>query len=95
MSARRWFEDGALHFGLGVEDTFVPQSGPGERAIDEYALTDHYAKYASDLQLAVDAGATFLRWGCPGTGSAPPRGSGTGRGWTGWWTGSASWACAR
>ncbi|MBD3777826.1 MAG: family 1 glycosylhydrolase [Micrococcales bacterium] len=65
MSARRWFEDGALHFGLGVEDTFVPQSGPGERAIDEYALTDHYAKYASDLQLAVDAGATFLRWGVP------------------------------
>lgn len=63
--ARRWYDDGALHFGLGIEDTFVPQTRPGERAIDEYELTDHYAKYASDLQLAVDAGATFLRWGVP------------------------------
>jgi beta-glucosidase/6-phospho-beta-glucosidase/beta-galactosidase len=61
----RWFEDGALHFGLGIEDTFVPQSGPGERAIDEYALTDHYARYAEDVDLAVGSGATFLRWGVP------------------------------
>lgn len=59
--AARWYEDGALHFGLGVEDTFVPQTRPGERAIDEYELTDHYARYAEDLGLAVDAGATFLR----------------------------------
>lgn len=61
----RWFDDGALHFGLGIEDTFVPQSRPGERPIDEYALTDHYAKYAEDLGLASQAGATFLRWGVP------------------------------
>lgn len=69
MSARepapRWYADGALHFGLGVEDTFVPQTRPGERAIDEYELTDHYRQYAGDLALATEAGATFLRWGVP------------------------------
>ncbi|MFE5337486.1 family 1 glycosylhydrolase [Isoptericola sp. NPDC056573] len=61
----RWFEDGALHFGLGVEDTFVPQTREGERPIDEYELTDHYRRFHEDLGLAVDAGATFLRWGVP------------------------------
>ena len=65
MTDTRWYADGRLHFGLGIEDTFVPQSGPGERAIDEYDLTDHYRKYAEDLKLASDAGATFLRWGVP------------------------------
>lgn len=71
----RWFEDGALHFGLGIEDTFVPQSRPGERAIDEYALTDHYARYAQDLDLAVGSGATFLRWGVPWYRVNPARGT--------------------
>jgi beta-glucosidase/6-phospho-beta-glucosidase/beta-galactosidase len=71
----RWFEDGALHFGLGVEDTFVPQTRPGERAIDEYALTDHYARYAHDLDLAVASGATFLRWGVPWYRVSPQRGT--------------------
>lgn len=61
----RWYDDGALHFGLGIEDTFVPQHGPGERAIDEYELTDHYRRYHEDLGLAAGAGATFLRWGVP------------------------------
>lgn len=64
MSAR-WYDDGSLHFGLGIEDTFVPQSRPGERAIDEYELTDHYRRYREDLGLAADAGASFLRWGVP------------------------------
>lgn len=63
--AGRWFEDGALHFGLGIEDTFVPQARPGERPIDEYELTDHYRRYATDLALATEAGATYLRWGVP------------------------------
>ena len=63
--AGRWFEDGALHVGLGVEDTFVPQSRPGERAIDEYELTEHYARFADDFTLAAGVGAEFLRWGAP------------------------------
>lgn len=63
--ASPWYDDGSLHFGVGIEDTFVPQSRPGERAIDEYALTEHYQRYAEDLSLARDAGATFVRWGVP------------------------------
>ncbi|MEL7977463.1 family 1 glycosylhydrolase [Isoptericola sp. F-RaC21] len=72
--APRWYEDGALHFGLGIEDTFVPQTRPGERAIDEYELTDHYGRFHEDLGLAVDAGATFLRWGVPWYRVAPAPG---------------------
>lgn len=60
-----WHRDGALHFALGVENTFVPQTRPGERAIDEYELTGHYSHWSSDLGLARDAGAELLRWGVP------------------------------
>ncbi|NAZ80780.1 family 1 glycosylhydrolase [Kineococcus sp. R8] len=61
----RWHEDGRLHFALGIEDTFVPQEAAGERAVDEYELTEHYAHVASDLGLAQQAGADLLRWGIP------------------------------
>ncbi len=60
-----WYRDGALHFGVGVEDTFVPQERAGERAIDEYVLTEHDLRWHSDLGLARDAGAGFVRWGVP------------------------------
>lgn len=60
-----WFRDGALHFALGVEDTFVPQARAGERAIDEYELTEHDQRWHSDLALATGAGAQMLRWGIP------------------------------
>ncbi|THV29067.1 family 1 glycosylhydrolase [Glycomyces paridis] len=62
---RPWFRDGALHFAVGVEDTFVPQTGPGERPIDEYELTEHYEHWHADLALASGAGAEFVRWGVP------------------------------
>ncbi len=62
---QRWNSDGGLHFALGVEDTFVPQERPGERAIDEYQLTEHYEHWHSDLGLARDAGADLMRWGVP------------------------------
>jgi beta-glucosidase/6-phospho-beta-glucosidase/beta-galactosidase len=60
-----WHRDGRLHFALGVEDTFVPQERPGERAIDEYQLTGHYEHWHEDLALARQAGAELLRWGVP------------------------------
>ena len=60
-----WFTDGRLHFALGIEDTFVPQSRAGERAIDEYELTEHYTQYATDLALAKGVGAEMIRWGVP------------------------------
>ena len=62
---QHWSRDGRLHFALGIEDTFVPQSRPGERALDEYELTDHYRQWHSDLALAPHAGAELLRWGIP------------------------------
>lgn len=65
MTSHPWHRDGALHFAVGVEDTFVPQSRPGERAIDEYALTEHYDRWHGDLALAADAGAELVRWGVP------------------------------
>ncbi|BDZ48895.1 hypothetical protein GCM10025867_11360 [Frondihabitans sucicola] len=61
----KWFEDGALHFALGIEDTFVPQSRAGERPIDEYELTEHYEQVETDLGLAASVGAELLRWGVP------------------------------
>lgn len=60
-----WFESNALHFAIGIEDTFVPQERPGERALDEYELTQHYQYWHSDLALAKEAGATMIRWGIP------------------------------
>lgn len=65
MTTEPWFRDGALHFALGVEDTFVPQARTGERAIDEYELTEHDRQWHSDLALATHAGAQMLRWGIP------------------------------
>ncbi|TQL55468.1 family 1 glycosylhydrolase [Subtercola boreus] len=70
----KWFDDGELHFALGIEDTFVPQSRAGERPIDEYELTDHYAQVETDLGLAKDVGAELVRWGVPWYRVAPEAG---------------------
>jgi len=69
-----WFKDGRLHFALGIEDTFVPQSREGERAIDEYELTEHYEHFVADFQLAKSTGAGLLRWGLPWYRIAPEQG---------------------
>lgn len=70
----KWFDEPKLHFGLGIEDTFVPQSRAGERPIDEYELTQHYEQVHSDLGLAKDVGADLLRWGVPWYRVAPAPG---------------------
>jgi beta-glucosidase len=49
----------------GVEDTFVPQTRPGHRALDEYELMGHYHHWREDLALARDLGVRALRWGVP------------------------------
>ncbi|GAA2319135.1 family 1 glycosylhydrolase [Glycomyces scopariae] len=74
MTSHPWHRDGRLHFAVGVEDTFVPQSRPGERAIDEYALTEHYDRWHGDLALAAGAGAELVRWGVPWHRIEPERG---------------------
>ena len=52
----------ALHFGLGIEDTFVPQTGPGERAIDEVALqaTSSVGSFLAGLLLCLFTTFFFL-----------------------------------
>lgn len=61
----RWFEDGRLHYGVGIEDTFIPHTRPGHRKLDEYELTEHYSHWREDLDLVAEAGAEFVRWGVP------------------------------
>jgi beta-glucosidase/6-phospho-beta-glucosidase/beta-galactosidase len=49
----------------GIEDTFVPQTRPGHRALDEYELIGHYEHWREDLALAKELGLRALRWGIP------------------------------
>lgn len=49
----------------GIEDTFVPQTRNGHRALDEYQLMGHYDYWREDLALARDLGVQALRWGVP------------------------------
>ena len=61
----RWYEDGRLRYAVGFEDTFIPQTGRGQRALDEYELTQHYRFWQEDLEHAKDSGASMVRWGIP------------------------------
>ena len=49
----------------GIEDTFVPQTRPGHRALDEYQLMGHYEHWREDLALARELGVGAMRWGVP------------------------------
>jgi len=49
----------------GIEDTFIPQVRPGMRALDEYALTQHYRFWREDLDCAAALGVQAIRWGIP------------------------------
>ena len=49
----------------GIEDTFVPQTRPGHRALDEYQLMGHYEYWRDDLALVRDLGVRAIRWGVP------------------------------
>ena len=49
----------------GIEDTFVPQTRPGHRSLDEYELMGHYENWREDLALASELGLKALRWGVP------------------------------
>jgi len=49
----------------GIEDTFVPQTRPGHRALDEYERIGHYQHWREDLALARQLGVTAIRWGVP------------------------------
>ena len=49
----------------GIEDTFVPQTRPGHRALDEYELMGHYEHWREDLSLGRELGLNAIRWGPP------------------------------
>ena len=49
----------------GIEDTFVPQTRPGHRALDEYELMGHYEHWREDLALLPALGVRAVRWGVP------------------------------
>lgn len=50
---------------MGVEDTFIPQTRPGERALDEYDLMQHYRFWREDLEYCAEVGSEMVRWGIP------------------------------
>ena len=49
----------------GIEDTFVPQTRLGHRALDEYELMGHYEHWREDLALLSEVGVRAARWGVP------------------------------
>lgn len=49
----------------GIENTFVPQTRPGHRSLDEYELMGHYEHWEDDLKLIGDLGLKSVRWGVP------------------------------
>jgi beta-glucosidase len=58
----------------GIEDTFVPQTRPGHRALDEYQLMGHYDHWRQDLALVRELGVGAIRWGVPWYRVEPLRG---------------------
>ena len=64
-SDRFWEEPYGFRFAVGLEDTFVPQTSPGHRALDLYELTGHYENWREDLDLAASSGASMIRYGVP------------------------------
>lgn len=41
----------------GIEDTFIPHTRPGMRALDEYELTQHYCQWRTDFEGVAEGGA--------------------------------------
>lgn len=58
-------QPGEFSWAGGIENTFIPQSRPGLRALDEYELTQHYEQWRADLARAATLGISKLRWGVP------------------------------
>lgn len=55
----------AFRWAVGIENTFVPQTRAGHRALDEYELMDHYRLWREDIDLAAGLGASTIRYGIP------------------------------
>ena len=55
----------AFLWAAGIENTFVPQTKPGHRGLEEYELMGHYDHWREDLDLTRRLGLKALRWGVP------------------------------
>jgi beta-glucosidase/6-phospho-beta-glucosidase/beta-galactosidase len=50
----------------GIEDTFITEPWPATgRTLDEYELTEHYTRWAADLELIAHLGVSHARYGIP------------------------------
>ena len=65
---------GEFIWATGIEDTFVPQTKPGHRALDEYALMGHYENWRTDLSLLKEIDVNAVRLGIPWYRVEPKRG---------------------
>jgi beta-glucosidase len=55
----------SFRWATGIEDTFIPQTAPGKRRLDEYELQQHYDLWSEDLDLVVCTGFQTMRYGIP------------------------------
>lgn len=56
----------AFEWLAGIEDTFITAPSPRTgRTLDEYELTEHYARWREDLELFAELGLKAVRYGIP------------------------------
>jgi beta-glucosidase/6-phospho-beta-glucosidase/beta-galactosidase len=57
---------GRFHWLAGIEDTFITAPSPRTgRTLDEYELTEHYARWEDDIELLAHLGVRAVRYGIP------------------------------
>ena len=57
---------GPFWWAAGIEDTFITAPHPATgRTLDEYALTQHYERWAADIDLMAELGIGAARYGIP------------------------------
>ncbi len=70
---------GTFLWGVGIENTWMAQADPSKdgarRVLDEYALTQHDARWKEDLKLAAKLGVNAIRYSIPWYRAEPSPGS--------------------
>jgi beta-glucosidase len=62
----RLSSSGDFHWLAGIEDTFITAPSPRTgRTLDEYELTEHYARWREDIDLLAALGIRAARYGIP------------------------------
>jgi len=72
----RLFERETFFWATGIEDTFITAPWPKTgRTLDEYELTDHYARWHADIGLMKEINVSAARYGIPWHRIQPRRGA--------------------